>query len=139
MGFLAFSIVKSCQAESRGHLLTLSALLGRSSLGLDQLLRSIGIGNKFTLADVLSGSRCPHLVGEGAALAFGMLVMTGRVQTRVEFAGGLDVCELASFRLAVGSIATDRHAGVLEVAMGVGTIGEESAHGLGLVGRSHRR
>lgn len=130
--------VKSCQAKSRSHSLTLSVLIG-TILRLDQFLRTISIRNELSLAEMVPGVRGPHFVRMRAALAFGMFVWAGWVQTRVEFAGGLNVCELASLIRTVRSIAADWHAGVLEVAMGVGAIGEEATHGLGLVSGSHCR
>ena len=128
----------SSQAESRGHFLSLGVLL-RGSLRLDQLLRSIGICNELSLADMCSRVRSPHLVSEGAALAFGMLVMARRVQAGFELAGNLDVCEFTPLGRAVGSIAAHGHAGVLEVTVWIGAVGEESTHGLGLVSGPHRR
>lgn len=138
MASRVFHPVKSCQAKSRSHFLTLSVPIG-SILRLDQFLRTISFRNELSLADMAPGVRGPHFVRVGAALAFGMFVLAGWVQTRIEFAGGLNVCELASLGRTVRSIAAYRHAGVLEVAMRVGAIGEEATHGLGLVSASHCR
>lgn len=126
--------IESCQAESRGQLLALGVLL---SLRLDQLLRSIHICNKLALADMFSRVRSPHLVGVSTALTLSVLVGTLGVQAGIELAGSLDMCKLASFGLAVGSIAADWHTRVLELTVRVGAMREEPTHGLGLVRGSY--
>lgn len=122
--------IESCQAESRGQLLALGVLLG---LRLDQLLRSIQISNELALADMFPRVRSPHLVCVSTALTLSVLIGALGVQAGIELAGSLDMCELASFGLAVGSITADWHTWVLELTVGVGAMREEPTHGLGLV------
>lgn len=81
--------------------------------------------------------RSPHLVGVSTALALGVLIGALGVQAGIKLAGGLDMCKLASFSLAVGSIAADWHTRVLEGTGGVGTVRKEPTHGLCLVSGSH--
>lgn len=123
--------MSSIQAESRSHLLTLRPV--GISVGLDQFLRSFLAINKFALAHMSATVGCPDLVVECAPLAIGVLVGAIGIHAGVKFAGGLDVGEFASLGFAVGSVAAERHAGVLEVTELVGAVGEESAHLLGLV------
>lgn len=130
----AIFLIESCQAESRGQLLALGVLLG---LRLDQLLRSIHICNKLALADMFSRVRGPHLVGVSTTLTLSVLVGALGVQAGIELAGGLDMCKLATFGLAVGSITADWHTRVLELTVGVGAMREEPTHGLGLVRGSY--
>lgn len=66
-----------------------------------------------------------------------MLVRTSRIETRVKFAGSLDVCEFAVGGRAIGAVAAKRHRGVFEVAVGVRAIREESTKLFGLMSRFH--
>ena len=68
-------------------------------------------------------------------MALGMLVRAARIKARCELAWGLDVSKLAAFLRAVGSIPTKGHAGMFEVTMRVGAVGEESAELLRLMRR----
>lgn len=72
-------------------------------------------------------------------MALGMLVRAARVETRCELAWSLNMSELAAFLGAIGSIPAERHAGVLEVTMRVGAVGEESAELLRLMCRLNGR
>lgn len=62
-----------------------------------------------------------------------MLVWAIAVQTRVEFAHGLQVSEFAAGRGAVGSISAQWHARMLEWTVRVGAMREKSAEFFGLV------
>lgn len=130
-------LLESSQAQSSGKLLALRPF--STSLRFDEFLRGVIIGNELALAHMSAGLRSPHLVGERSPLALGVLVRAAGVHTRVEFASSLDVSELASFGFAVGSIAAERHAGVLEMAELVGAVRVEFAHLLCLVYRLNSR
>jgi hypothetical protein len=105
---------------------------GLVCLGLDQFLRRVLIFNE--LAFACWSRRCPNLVTEVTALTLGVLVCAARVHAGVKLASNLDVGKLATFGLAVGTIAAHRHIRVLEVAVWVSAVREESAHLFGLVG-----
>lgn len=123
----------SIKAESCGKLLVLRYV--SRGLRLYQLFWHILILHKFALADML---RCPYFVGERTALTLGMFVRATRVHAWIEFAGSLNMRELASFGRAAGTVAAKWHVRVLKVTMRVGAMGEESAHLLGLMRRLDR-
>lgn len=108
-------------------------------LGLDQFFRAVNVAHKLALAHMLPRAWSPHFVGESTTLAFSMLVGAVGVETWVKLASGLDVCKLAAFSLAIGSVTADGHTGMLKVTVGVRAMREESAHGLCLVGGANRR
>lgn len=123
----------SIKAESRGKLLVLRHV--SRSLRLNQLFWHILILHEFALADMFG---CPYLVGERTTLTLGMFVWAIRIHAWVELAGSLDMRELASFGRAARTVAAQWHVGVLEMAMWVGAVGEESTHLLRLVCRLDR-
>lgn len=104
-----------------------------TSLRLDEFLWFPIFLHKLALAHMSSGIRSPDLVPNSTLLTLSVLVRAAGVHTRVEFAGGLKVCEFASFGLAVGTVAAKRHVGVLEMAELVGAMWVEPAHFLCLV------
>jgi hypothetical protein len=106
-------------------------LRGLVWLGLDQFLRRVHIFNKVSFIQCFS--RCPGFVAEVATLTLGVFVCAARVHAGGKLASNLDVGKLATFGFAVGTIAAHRHIGVLEVAVWVSAVGEESAHLFGLV------
>jgi hypothetical protein len=62
-----------------------------------------------------------------------VLVCAARVHAGVKLASNLNVCELATLGFAVGAITAQRHVGMLEVAMWISAVREESAHLFSLV------
>jgi len=77
---------------------------------------------------LLGSTRGPNLILKlPPLLALGMLECTGRIQTRVELAHGLNVSELAVWSSAVGTVSTQWHGRVLERAVRVRAIREELA------------
>ena len=123
-----FSIKPSCFFSSL-HLYSIfpladdiSLLLHLSILSLDELLGAII--HKLPLANVLSSlASGPDLILEASLLS--VLVREGAVgvETRVEFALGLDMCKLAVRVCAAGAVPAERHRWVLEGALRVLAIG----------------
>ena len=109
-------------------------LIFRRILAPDKLLLSHLIGNdEFPLAHMFpSLVCCPHLIAVFAAfLTLSMLVDAVRIQAGIVLAHDLDVCELATFSIAVGSVAAYRHGRMPKRASRVCTIGKEFAILLG--------
>jgi len=116
----------------------ISLLLDLSVLSLDELLGTII--HKLPLTDVLGTlASGPDLILEASLLS--VLVREGAVgvETRVEFALGLNMCKLAVRVCAAGTVPAERHRGVLERALRVLAIGKEFAVLLALVSKTGRR
>jgi hypothetical protein len=117
----------------------ISLLLDVSILPLDELLRDTII-NKSSLADMLSAlASSPDLILEASLLSILMCKSTIGVETWVELALCLDMCELAVRVCAASAVAAERHRWVLEGALRVLAVGEELAVLLALVCETGRR
>ena len=113
--------------------------IGSSSLWLDQLLRGINIGDKLALTNMcliipIRIGRPDFVIEESTFLAIGMLVGTGRVETRVKLAWDLQMGELAGRDRTIGTIVAQRHRRMLKRAVGIDTVWEESADFFGVMG-----
>lgn len=106
------------------------ALRPIGGLGFDKFLWAILTVDKLALAYMAC---FPYFVGDGTTLTFGVLESAAWVHTGVELASGLKVSELAALGRAVSAVATERHAGVFEMAVGVGAVREEATQFLSLV------
>ena len=109
--------------------------------GFNQLLLAILRIRKLPLTNMrpIRVTSSPDFIRERALLALGMLERARAVEARIELTRRLDVRKRAAIRSAVCAVSAERHVGVLERAVWVRAVREESAECFGLVGSLDRR